>query len=193
MKLERFVAINAPAAAAASRALAKLTRRPAAVKLLNAKLIRLSEDRPDLDLEELMVGVYQSIDGGLKGAALLCFPEAKAAAFTELLVGTPAGGSARMTDMDESALKELGNIICGNYVTALSNRLKVKVMPGLPQLARGAFGAICERVVALHGLDAEEALVIDVELDLPAGNAMGRLLLCFETDPLIDDGSSSGP
>lgn len=193
MRLDQFIAFNAPAAAAASRALSKLTRRPATVKLLDARVFRLSQDRPDLNPAELVVGVYLSINGSpLKGAVLLCFPELKAAALTDLLVGTPSREPARLKDMDESALKELGNIICGNYMTVLSNRLDVKVIPGLPQFVRGAFGPLCEEVVALHEL-AESALVIDVELDLPAGRTLGHLLVCFETDPLISKGSSPNP
>lgn len=187
MRLERFVAINVPAAAAASRALVQLTRRPAVVKLLNAKLIELPEARPSLDREEMVSGVYLSIIGGLQGAALLCFPEAKAIVLTEMLVGKLHGRSSRLSELDESALKELGNIICGNYVTALSNHLRVKVLPGLPHFARGMFGSMLEQLIARHALDARLALLIDVELDLPAGCMLGHLMLCFKMDRLIDD------
>jgi chemotaxis protein CheC len=187
VKLERFVAINAPAAEAASRALARMTRRPATVKLLNANLVRLPDDRPGLDREELVVGVYLAIVGGLEGAALLCFQEQKAVALTGMLVGTAAGSSSRLTVMDESALMELGNIICGNYVTELSNSLEVKVLPGLPHFARGMFGSMLEQVIARHALDAQVAVLIDVELDLPAGVMLGHLLLCFKMERLISD------
>jgi len=186
LKLERFVAINAPAAEAASRALARLTRRPATVKLLNANLVRLPEDRPGLDREELVVGVYLSIVGGLEGAALLCFQEQKAVFLTGMLVGDDSGGT-RLSVMDESALMELGNIICGNYVTELSNSLDAKVLPGLPHFARGMFGSMLEQVVARHALDTQVAVLIDVELDLPAGIMLGHLLLCFKMDPLISE------
>lgn len=186
MNLDRFVAINAPAAAAASRALARLTRRTAAVKLLNVKLVALSETHLVFDPEEIVVGISMPISGGLQGAALLCFSEPKARALNKILVGTLAGGSARSTDLDESALKEMGNIVCGNYVTALSNQIRVKVIPGVPHLARGVFGPMLERVIAGLARDARVVLLIDVELDLPAGVILGHLLLNFDGESVIE-------
>jgi chemotaxis protein CheC len=185
MNLKRFAEISAPASAAASRALARLAGPGAAVKLLNAELISPAECR-FLDREETSAGVSMSIKGGLEGEALLCFPEAKALALGEILAGRMSDGTARPADLDESALKELGNIICGNYVTALSNQLRVKVMPGIPYLMRGACGLMLEQVVARLGLDAAAALLVDVELDLPAGSVLGRLLLCFKTERAIN-------
>ncbi|MBI2386617.1 MAG: chemotaxis protein CheC [Elusimicrobia bacterium] len=186
MKLERFLAINAPAAGAASRALAKLTRRPVVVKMLNARVVRLPQDRPKLDREELAVGIYMSIIGGIQGAALLCFTEPRARAVAAMLVGRPPGGSLQMTELEESALKELANIICGNYVTALSNQLGAKILPGLPNITRGLCGSMLEQVILRGALDSREALLIDVELDLPEFVTMGFLLVCLKVEHLIE-------
>jgi chemotaxis protein CheC len=186
VNLDRFVAINALAAAAASRALARLTRRSADVKLLNAKLVGLAETHRVIDFDEIVVGISMSISGGLQGAALLCFSEPKALALSEILVGTLAGGSARSTDLDESALNELGNIVCGNYVTALANQLNVKVMPGIPHLTRGVFGPMLEQVIAGLAFSPQLVLLIDVELHLPAGVVLGHLLFTFMGESIID-------
>lgn len=186
MKLEKFLEINAPAAGAASRALARLTRRPVVVKMLNARLLRLPQDRPQLDHEELSVGIYLSIIGGLQGAALLCFTEPRARALAAALVGRPLGGSVQMTELEESALKELANIVCGNYVTALSNRLGVKILPGLPNITRGLCGSMLEQVILRGALDSREALLIDVELDLPEAITVGFLLVCLKVERLIE-------
>lgn len=180
MMLEHFVEITGAAASSAARALSRMARRPAVVKMMNARLVQLPAERPELDLEGLVSGVYLPISGGLRGAALLCFAEPRALALVDMVIGTPRA-LGRAPELDTSALKELGNIICGNYVNEISNRLGLKISPGLPQVARGSFAEICGRVLALHDLDARPAVVLDVELNLPPGNAMGHLLLCFET------------
>lgn len=185
MKLETFLAINAPAAVAASKALSRLTGRPAVVKLLDGKLIEPAVKHPALGREQLVIGIHLSIHGRLQGAALLCFPEPKAFELSRLLVVKPRG-ARRLTELDESALKELGNIICGNYVTALANKLRAKVLPGLPRLTRGRFGVIFEQLIARQSLDEPISLLINVEIDLPAGAMMGHMLLCLKTGALID-------
>lgn len=180
MKLEHFVEITGAAASAAARALSRMARREAVVKMMNARLIRLPAERPELELEGIVSGVYLSINGGLRGAALLCFAEPRALALVDMVLETP-GAPPRATEFDASAFKELGNIICGNYLNEVSNRLRIKISPGLPQLTRGTFSEVCERVIALHDLAARSAVLLDVQLDLPPGNAMGHLLLCVET------------
>lgn len=193
MRLERFVAINAPASAAASSALARMTRREAVVKLRHAKLIGPGVDGHGLDAKTAAAGVYMTINGGLQGAAVLCFPEANADAIGEILVGRPAGGSSPQAEIRESALKELGNVICGNYVSALSNRMRVKVTPGIPYFTRGTCLSILERVVERYALEERGTLLIDVELGFPEGVALGRLLLCFKTGSAIDIRGGSRP
>lgn len=186
MNLEKFVAINGPAAAAASRALSRLTRKPVVVKMMNARLMRLPDDRPALDRGEFSLGVYLSIIGGLQGTSLLCFPESQARGLAQMLVGGPPGATGSMTELEESALKELANIICGNYVSSLSNLLGVKILPGLPNVTRGLCGSMLEQVILRSTLDSREALRIDVELDLPAGVTLGLLLLCIKSEQLIE-------
>lgn len=185
MNLENFVAISGPAAAAASRALSRLTRKPVVVKMMNARLMRLPDDRPALDRGEFSLGVYLSIIGGLQGTSLLCFPESQARGLAQMLVGTP-GVSAQMTELEESALKELANIICGNYVSSLSNLLGVKILPGLPNVTRGLCGSMLEQVILRSTLDSREAMRIDVELDIPGGVTLGLLLLCLQSEQLIE-------
>lgn len=186
MNLATFLSINAPAAAAASEALAKLTRRSASVKLLNAKLLSSMGDHPPFDREEIVSGVYLPITGGLPGAALLCFQEEKVSPLIEMLRKTKVENPSRLTELEESALKELGNIICGNYVTALSNALRVRILPGVPHFTRAMFGSMLEEVVARLPPDARGAVLVDVEIDLPSEAMLGYLLLCFEPERLID-------
>jgi chemotaxis protein CheY-P-specific phosphatase CheC len=94
VKVERFLEINSSAASAASEALAKLTHRPTAVKLLNARLVDPMKERPTVGREDVVMGIYLEITGGVQGAALLCFSEHKAAYLAQTLTGEDAAGSA---------------------------------------------------------------------------------------------------
>jgi chemotaxis protein CheY-P-specific phosphatase CheC len=47
-----------------------------------------------------------------------------------LLIKKASGTTKELTELDKSALLELGNIICGSYFTTLSNYTGIKMKIG---------------------------------------------------------------
>lgn len=192
MTLERFLAVNAPAAEAASRALTRMLHRPATVRLRAARFIGPSVRAAHKDPGAVVEALSFAIIGGLRGRALLCFPVPEARAVADILVGRLDGKSARLDALDDSAIEELGNIICGTYVSAISNALRVKVIPGVPRRSRGRFGTLFERLVAGCAADDEAPLLVEVELSLPEGVMMGDFLLCLESERAAEVADGEG-
>ena len=114
--------------------------------------------------EELVVGVYLPTTGDLEGSVLLVFPQRSALALADLLMKREVGTTTRLDEMDKSALMEVGNILSGNCLTALSKFLGMKLVEHIPDLACDMVGAVVDSIIVKFGQKAEQALVIVVEM-----------------------------
>ncbi len=94
------------------------------------------------DVEEEMVGVLLEISGELSGLFLLLLkPEIASVLLSALNVAPPESYRA-MRERQQSALLELGNILCSAYMTAVSQMtgLDIKLTP--PSCAVDMLGAL---------------------------------------------------
>ncbi|MEA1904927.1 MAG: chemotaxis protein CheC [Candidatus Hadarchaeota archaeon] len=114
--------------------------------------------------EELVVGVYLPVTGDLEGSVLLVFPQRSALTLADLLMKREVGTAKTLEDLDKSALMEVGNILAGHCLTAISKFLGIKLVEHIPDLARDMVGAVIGSVVVKFSQRAEQALVIVVEL-----------------------------
>jgi chemotaxis protein CheC len=137
--------INQEAAASASEALSKLTASPVKVEIRRTEIGQPEKIRPKWELEDMVVGVYLPVTGDVKGGAFLTFSQEVAFALSDLLARRPRGTTRKLTPLDESAIKEVGNILTGSYLTVLANRLQLKTVEGLPRLGSGMFGAFLDQ------------------------------------------------
>ena len=164
MKSEsRLLQINEQAALTASRTLSKLIDRPVGIEITKTGVKDVEELSPIIDSEEIVAGIYLPITGDVKGAALLIFPKETAFTLSDLLVRREPGTTRKLSELDKSALKEVGNIVSGNYFTVLSNNLQVKIIEHIPSFSFDMFGAIISQIIAKFAQEAEKALVIEVE------------------------------
>lgn len=173
-----FQEVSATAAQEASLALGKLAGQPVAVRMTQVHVIHGPKDHRSLPHDQAVVGVQMPITGDLEGGALLCFPKADAQSLGSRLAGK---ASAPGRGMEDSALKEVGNIICGRYLTVLSNALKEKVLPGLPALERGKFGPLSEKTISGLAREFGSAWFLQVEVVLADTSTVGDLLIFFRT------------
>jgi chemotaxis protein CheC len=121
------------------------------------------------------------ITGDLHGSALLLYPPDDAATLCGLVGCDPLGEDG------QSALAEIGNILCASYLTALGQLLGMEVEPCPPETAWDLLGAIVGTVLLGQG-DVDDALVLDSDLIvegescslsfllLPAGGGIRELL-----------------
>ena len=152
--------INNQAALKASGAISKLIDKQVKVKIATADVRNVEELSPIIGPEEIVAGVYLPITGKITGAALLIFPKESSFNLSDLLVRREPGTTRKLTGLDKSALKELGNIVCGSYLTVFSNALQVKIIGKTPNFSFDMFGAIVSQIIAEFVQKSNEALVI---------------------------------
>lgn len=65
------------------------------------------------------------------------------------------------TDMEQSALSEIGNILAGSYLSSLADFTKLSMYPTVPGLAIDMAGAILSYGLLQFGEMGDAALLID--------------------------------
>lgn len=85
--------------------------------------------------EEAVAVVLLQMLGDLTGRSLLVFPEPTACRLAEMMLQRPRGSSPQIATLEESALKECGNILSGAYLNALAEFMQLTLLPSPPALA----------------------------------------------------------
>jgi len=76
-----------------------------------------------------------------------------------------------------SIISEMGNILAGNFTSALSDLLSISLMPEIPDLALDVIDAISNSVIANFTQELDNILVIDTSLKIEALELRGYI--CF--------------
>lgn len=111
----------------------------------------------------MVVGVFLRVYGPAPGSVLFLLPYESAFALIDMLLDKKRGTTSQLDFMDESALMEIGNILAGSYLNALSFFTKLTLLPSIPALAMDMAGAILSVVLVELGQMGDHALVIETE------------------------------
>ncbi|MCI8372777.1 MAG: chemotaxis protein CheC [Lachnospiraceae bacterium] len=114
--------------------------------------------------EELVAGIYLMLDEDVEGSMMFLVPEQSAHNLVNQLMGRPEGEvQEQFTDMDLSALQEIGNIITGSYLSALSSLTGLTIGASVPYLAVDMAAAILSVPAIEFGKIGDKALLIKTE------------------------------
>jgi chemotaxis protein CheC len=168
MEIEKFNQLNQEAAAKASQALSKLIDNSVEVKLKDVGLKKIEELAPVLSIspEDVVVGVYLRVTGDVQGSSLLVFAKETALRLCDSLFKREPGTTRKLSELDQSALKEVGNIVCGNYLTVLGNKLQVKIVEHPPHFSMDMFGALLGQVVSQFSLSVDQGIAVEIEFSI---------------------------
>jgi chemotaxis protein CheC len=144
---EKLAIIAKEAVNNASKAMVKLTGEMLAMNTVKIEIVEAGKDTHEFSPESLVFGVYLPVIGGLHGTASLIFSEKQAYNLCDLLYKRSASGKRVLSELDESALKEVGNIVCGSFLTIFANILKIKIIEGIPSLSFGRADVVANRAI----------------------------------------------
>ncbi|MEO8194167.1 MAG: chemotaxis protein CheC [Gemmatimonadales bacterium] len=94
------------------------------------------------DERSQIVSVLMDMHGSLKGHTLLALPLATGRRLADLMLRRERRSGGSLDMLEESALKEAGNILGGAYMTALSEFLGMTLLPSPPRLSVGTTGVV---------------------------------------------------
>lgn len=143
----------------AATALSSMLGRPIDVSVPSARALPLAEAVDAVGPSDAEVtGVVLGVTGSLDAVVLLVFSIESAQTLCELLGVDPD------SEMAESALGEIGNIVGCSYIGAFASMTGLDLEPTPPGMATDMLGAIVASVLAGAALDTDVALVLDTDL-----------------------------
>ncbi|MFP3916209.1 chemotaxis protein CheC [Lysinibacillus telephonicus] len=94
--------------------------------------------------EKVVVGIFLRIEGDVEGSMFFILPIQQANRFIQHLINDKNFdfSSNPIPELGLSAMQEMGNILSGSYLSALSDFTRLKIYPTVPGLSVDMFGAI---------------------------------------------------
>jgi chemotaxis protein CheC len=146
----------------AATALSQLTNRRIMISVPEIFVARL-EQVPDRlgDREEIVVGVLMHMLGDLTGRMLFTLPESDALLLCDMLLRHEPGATREFGELEQSALKEAGNILGGAYMNALSDFMGMMLLPSVPSLAIDMSGTVLTTAQLSFGRDKDMVFCVE--------------------------------
>lgn len=113
--------------------------------------------------EEPVAAVIMQMLGDLTGRTLLVFPKPTVMRLAELMLRRPIGSSVAFSELETSAIKELGNILSGAYMNALSDFLGMLLLPSPPTLVIDLSTAVLTSAFGEFAADPDAVLCVESE------------------------------
>ena len=147
----------------AATALSQMTGSTIMIKVPSIAITSVTEVPRFADDEEPVAAVTMQMLGDLTGRTLLVFPQPTVLRMAELMLNRPVASSRQLGELEQSAIKEAGNILSGAYMNALSEFLGVLLLPSPPSLV----------------IDRSEVVLSSAIFSSPAGP---DTILCVESE-----------
>jgi chemotaxis protein CheC len=119
----------------AATALSQMTNRTIMIAVPEVN-VRALQDVTDLvgSGDEVMAAVLMHMMGDLTGRTLVLFQADSARALCDILMRREPGTTREFGIMEQSGLKEAGNILASAYLNALSDFMGMMLVPSVPSL-----------------------------------------------------------
>ncbi|HLR10722.1 MAG TPA: chemotaxis protein CheC [Sporosarcina sp.] len=116
--------------------------------------------------EELVASIFLRIQGDITGSMFFMLSIDGANHLIQSLIQDDSFDlrEASGTEVGVSSMQELGNILSGSYLTALSNFTNLNIQPTVPSLSIDMVGAIMSFGLLDISTYADEVIVVDTEM-----------------------------
>lgn len=169
----------------AATALSTLLHDPVQLSVTSARACRFG-DIPEIvgGAEEIVAGVFLRVSGEINGTImfLLPLPSARRLICRLLPEGYQIG---EFGELEVSALSEVGNILGGSYLNAISMLSSLQIQQSVPAVAIDMAGAILDIGMIMVGETSDEAIVIDTNISHGDDDIEGHVFLLPDPDSTI--------
>jgi chemotaxis protein CheC len=110
--------------------------------------------------EDTIVGIFLEVENDIEGSMMFLLDIPSARYLVNKLMMTDAPPEKPFDEMELSALKEIGNIIAGSYLSALSTLTGLSIAPSVPYIAVDMAASILSVPAIEFGQFGDNALLI---------------------------------
>lgn len=127
--------------------------------------------------ENLVVGILLTLEGSIDGMIMFILEKEPAHQIVNMLMAGLGDGSDCFTEMELSALQEIGNIIAGAYLNSLSTLTNLTITSSVPYMAIDMAGAILSVPAIEFSKISDKALLIETEFGNKGTEVNGYFIL----------------
>jgi chemotaxis protein CheC len=114
-------------------------------------------------IQKNVAAVHMPIYGEMMGVALIFFPIERLPELSSMLIGKKEEDPDNLSELGQSAIKELGSILTGAYLSALFRFVHLQLIHGVPGLVVDMAQAILDTVLVELEQKDDVAIVIETE------------------------------
>ena len=113
--------------------------------------------------ETILAGILLGLEGDVNGMMMFLLPESAAHNIVNTVMGTPDNTQCNFSEMEMSALSEVGNIIAGSYLSALSALTGLTITASIPYTSIDMAGALLSLPAIEYGKIGDKVLLIETQ------------------------------
>lgn len=155
--------ISTTAAAHGSSALYKMLGHKVSLELPQLSAIDKHDFLKQIKSDDVVICIECKILNGLGSKVLLTLTEKSAYKLIRLLCKPEYSASGVITEVALSTLKEIGNVVIGAYISAMSMYLKTVVIPAPPSLLSGTYSHVMSSALNIN--EEGYVMVVDAVFD----------------------------
>lgn len=127
--------------------------------------------------ETVVLAIFLRVDGDAPGNMFFILNLDSAKNMLRDLVGLEIQEEDEYSELELSALNEIGNILAGSYLTSLADFTQLNLQPTVPSLAIDMAGAILSYGLLQFGQMGDQALLIDTKFLEGENEVQGHFFL----------------
>lgn len=162
----------------AATALAKLINKRVDMSVPKVKILGFQEVSDLLGSAEIIVvGILLNVTGDLTGSIMIMLGQRDARILVNMLMGKDIEYQGDFDEIEVSAIKEIGNILAGSYLSALSSLTSMNIYPSIPDISIDMAGAIISVPAIQFGEVGDSVLYIETGFEDGSQKVVGDFFL----------------
>ncbi|MEF3309759.1 chemotaxis protein CheC [Paenibacillus sp. GYB004] len=162
----------------AATALSKLLDKPVDMQVPQVNMLPFEDIIEVLGgSEQIVLAIFLRVTGEAPGNMFFILTQSSAKLLLQNLAGIEVEDEEQYSEMELSALNEIGNILAGSYLSSLADFTKLSMSPSVPSLAIDMLGAVISYGLMQYGEMGDKALFIDTKFFDGSDAVEGRFFL----------------
>jgi chemotaxis protein CheC len=183
MQMSAIAEIGNIGAGNAATALSKIVSKAVNLSVPKVQVLPINDAMGIMgDPEALVAGVYLAIEGDIDGDILLIFTAHNSKNLASIMMGgmshpDVSDDEGVFSEIEISALKELGNILSSSYLNSLADFTQMTIGPSVPGFCCDMAGAILSVALIEVSAFGDNVLILQTNFDIEGQNVEGFFLL----------------
>lgn len=146
----------------AATSLSSMINKPIDMNVPNVKILPFSDIEDHLGGEdEIVVSIFLRVEGDVPGNLFFFMSIDSARHLLEHLLDKELKEDEELSELEISALSEVGNILAGSYISSLADFTNLMIYPSVPSMAIDMVGAILSFGLIQVSQYSDVAILID--------------------------------